>query len=69
MRHPNYDLTAREVEVLTAVARGLTNRQVGRELFIEVETVKQHLKRIGQKLDTNNRTEAAVAAIRRGLIT
>jgi DNA-binding NarL/FixJ family response regulator len=60
-------LTAREVEVMAAVARGLSNRAVGKELFLSDQTVKFHLHSIYRKLSVANRTEAAIAAQRLGL--
>ena len=61
-------LTAREVEILEAVARGLSNRAVGRELFLSDQTVKFHLHKIYRKLAVGNRTEAAQTAYRLGLV-
>lgn len=52
-------LSTRELEVLNAVSKGLTNRQVAESLFISVNTVKTHLLNIYGKLDASNRTEAA----------
>jgi DNA-binding NarL/FixJ family response regulator len=52
-------LTARELEVLEAVARGLPNRAVAKELFLSDQTVKRHLRRVYRKLGVANRTEAA----------
>ena len=60
-------LTARELEVLEAVARGLTNRAVAAELFLSDQTVKRHLRRIFRKLGVANRTEAARTVYRLGL--
>jgi DNA-binding NarL/FixJ family response regulator len=60
-------LSARELEVLEAVARGLTNRAVAAELFVSDQTVKRHLRRIFRKLGVANRTEAARTAYRLGL--
>ncbi len=62
------DLTAREVEVLGLVARGLSNAQVGRQLFIGEATVKTHLLRAFAKLGVQDRTAAVTEAHRRGLI-
>lgn len=59
-------LTPREIEVLHHVTRGLRNREIGALLAIKDGTVKSHLKRIFQKLGAGSRTEAAVAALRRG---
>jgi DNA-binding NarL/FixJ family response regulator len=61
-------LTARELEILEAVARGLSNRAVGGELFLSDQTVKFHLHKIYGKLRVTNRTEAAQTAYRLGLV-
>jgi DNA-binding NarL/FixJ family response regulator len=62
-------LTVRELEVLTAVAQGLSNLAVGKELFLSDQTVKFHLHNIYGKLGVANRTEATAAAHRLGLTT
>jgi predicted ATPase/class 3 adenylate cyclase/DNA-binding CsgD family transcriptional regulator len=58
-------LTATEQHVLTLVAQGLTNRQIGERLFITAGTVKTHLENIFAKTGYHNRTELAAAAARR----
>lgn len=58
----------RELEVLAAVARGLSNAEIGRELFIGEATVKTHLQRLFAKLDVDDRTHAVTIAIQRGLL-
>lgn len=62
------ELTTREVEVLSLVARGLSNAEVGRELFIGEATVKTHLIRAFAKLGVSDRTAAVAEAHRRGLV-
>jgi DNA-binding NarL/FixJ family response regulator len=62
------ELTAREVEVLGLVARGLSNADIGRELFIGEATVKTHLIRAFAKLGVADRTAAVTAAYASGLI-
>jgi two-component system NarL family response regulator len=61
-------LTAREMEVLELVARGMTNREIGAALSVGEETVKAHLKHVFVKLGASDRTEAALIAVQRGLI-
>lgn len=61
------DLTPREVEVLRLVARGASNPQIAAQLHVTVNTVKAHLKRILEKLNVENRTQAATYAMRRGM--
>jgi DNA-binding NarL/FixJ family response regulator len=61
-------LTSRERDVLALVARGLSNADIGRELFIGEATVKTHLIRAFAKLGVSDRTAAVTAAYRLGLI-
>jgi DNA-binding CsgD family transcriptional regulator len=61
-------LTPRELSVLTLVADGRTNRQVGSELFISEKTVSVHLSRVMAKLGAASRTEAVNLAYTRGLL-
>jgi DNA-binding NarL/FixJ family response regulator len=61
-------LSAREMEVLTLVAAGSRNRDIGAHLCIAEETVKVHLKHIFQKVGARDRTEAIAIAVRRGII-
>jgi DNA-binding NarL/FixJ family response regulator len=67
---PNPDLdrlTAREREVLAALGRGLSNRQLSDELFISEKTVKTHVSSVLSKLRLTDRTQAALYAVRAGL--
>ena len=61
-------LTERELEVLRAAARGLTNKAIGLLLDISDRTVQGHLRRIFEKLNAANRTEAVVIASQLGLL-
>jgi two-component system NarL family response regulator len=65
---PRVDLTAREVEVLRLVAKGLRNREIARVIGRTEGTVKAHLKNIHEKLGVDDRTEAVTLALRRGII-
>jgi DNA-binding NarL/FixJ family response regulator len=58
----------RELEVLSLVARGLTNRAIARQLHISEATVKTHLVHLFAKLDVDDRTAAVTAALERGLL-
>jgi two-component system, NarL family, response regulator LiaR len=60
-------LSERETVVLEAVARGLSNREIGRQLWISEQTVKFHLRNVYRKLGISSRTEAARYAYRTGL--
>jgi DNA-binding NarL/FixJ family response regulator len=53
------NLTAREVEVLALLARGLSNREIGTRLFISANTAANHIRSILMKTGTANRTQAA----------
>lgn len=62
-------LSGRELLVLTQVARGLSNKQIGSKLGISDKTVRNHLSRIFKKLDAGNRTQAVMNAMKGGLLT
>ena len=59
---PLSDLTAREEQILKGVARGLSNKEIGRELELQEKTVKHYMTNILQKLQVRNRVEAALMA-------
>jgi DNA-binding NarL/FixJ family response regulator len=61
-------LTNRELQVLRHIALGLSNREIGRSLGISVETVKEHVQNILRKINANDRTQAAVWAVKRELV-
>ena len=65
---PRPDLSAREVQVLELIVRGLANKQIAYALSIAEHTVKNHVKNILSKLGVQDRTQAATAAIQRGII-
>lgn len=65
---PASQLTARELDVLVCITEGLANKQIGRRLGITEKTVKTHVSSILGKLGVQDRTEAAVAAIRDRLV-
>jgi DNA-binding NarL/FixJ family response regulator len=68
MRTPATSLSARETEVLTLVADGLSNQQIAQRLFVSQATIKSHLVHIFAKLDADSRTAAVAVAVQRGLI-
>ena len=61
-------LTARELEVIRLIANGSDNAAIGRELSISRHTVKQYVTNIFEKLGVNSRVQAAVYAVRKGLV-
>ena len=61
-------LTKRENEVLHQMALGLTNKEIALALHISYETVKEHVQHILRKIGVSDRTQAAVWAVRRGLV-
>ena len=65
---PRPDLSARELDVLRLIVQGLSNKQIAYTLGIAEHTVKNHVKNILSKLGVDDRTQAATAAIQRGII-
>ena len=62
-------LTDREAEVLTLVARGLSNDEIAERLTLSIETVKTHVKHVYTKLGTRDRAQAVIAAYESGLVS
>jgi ATP/maltotriose-dependent transcriptional regulator MalT len=70
MREPAHEaLSDRELEVLTLISQGLTNRAAAARLFISEATLKTHLLHIYAKLDVNDRAAAVATAFERGLLS
>jgi DNA-binding NarL/FixJ family response regulator len=61
-------LTQRESEVLHQLAMGLTNKEIAQSLHISYETVKEHVQHVLRKIGVSDRTQAAVWAVRKGLV-
>lgn len=62
------NLTKREREILSLVAEGLSNREIAEKLVLSPETVKSHVAAILEKLNVSDRTQAAIYAVRNGLV-
>jgi len=61
-------LSERELEVLTLVVEGLSNQQIAERLILSTETIKTHMRHLMEKLSVSDRTQAAVKALRTGLV-
>jgi DNA-binding NarL/FixJ family response regulator len=67
--HDAPDLTQRELQVLTGMAGGKSNAQIGRDLFLSEDTIKTHARRLFRKLEVGDRAEAVAAGFRHGLVS
>jgi DNA-binding NarL/FixJ family response regulator len=67
-KHDDSSLTTREVEVLELIAEGMINKEIARKLYISEKTVKNHISNIFRKLDVQDRTQAAVYAIKNRMV-
>jgi two-component system, NarL family, response regulator LiaR len=65
---PDFNLTPRELDVLTLIARGLTNADIASELNVSVASIKAYVSKIMEKMEVNKRSGAAALAIQQGLI-
>ena len=61
-------LSARELQIVAGLARGLTNRAIAEELYLSVHTVRNHIQRICRRLGASTRLEVVVIAAREGLV-
>ncbi|HZZ71784.1 MAG TPA: response regulator transcription factor [Pirellulales bacterium] len=67
-KHEDLPITPREMQVLRHIALGLSNKEIARSLEISVETVKEHVQNLLRKLGVSDRTQAAVLAVRKGVV-
>jgi two-component system NarL family response regulator len=67
-RMSNPELSERELEVLRLMAQGMSNQEIGTALSIGESTIKSHVNRILSKLGVNDRTQAVIIAVKRGLV-
>lgn len=65
---PRSDLTARELEILRIAAQGLTNREIAEQLSLSVNTVRNHMQHVLNKLGAHSKLEATAIAVRLGLV-
>ena len=65
---PYYPLSGREMEVLTNVTKGMSNKEIAKTMGISHQTVKNHVTSILRKLGVEDRTQAAIYALRRGWV-
>lgn len=63
-----YDLTLREKEILTLISEGMTNKDIAQKLSLSIYTVKNHVSSVIGKLAVDDRTQAAIVAIKKGLL-
>ena len=61
-------MSAREIQVLRHLALGLSNREISLSLGVSIDTVKEHVQRAVHKLGVSDRTQAAVIAVKQGLV-
>jgi len=69
LSRPSAHLTVREVEVLELIVEGLSNKEIAYRLNVAYPTAKNHVKSVLAKLNVQDRTQAATAAIQRGIVT
>ena len=64
----NYGLTRRELDILTTIVAGLSNKEIARRFALSEDTVKTHARRLFRKLGARDRAHAVAAAFRAGLV-
>lgn len=62
------ELTCREIEILTLISRGYSNKEIAEKLYLSEKTVKNHVYNIFKKLDVKDRTQAAIYMIKNGTV-
>jgi len=67
-KNDHFDLTQREVEILNFLVEGMDNKAIAEKLFISVQTVRNHIRHIYEKLQVHSKSQAVVKAIREGLV-
>ncbi len=64
----DFSLTKRELEVLDSIVNGANNKEIAENLFISIETVRNHIRHIYEKLQVHSKSEAVIKAIRQGIV-
>lgn len=64
----DFSLTKRELEVLESIINGCNNKEIAENLFISIETVRNHIRHIYEKLQVHSKSEAVIKAIRQGIV-
>jgi len=67
-KNESYRLTKREIEILDLLVNGLSNHQIADRLFISIETVRNHIRHIYEKLQVHSKSQAVVKALKEGLV-
>ncbi|MFC6566951.1 helix-turn-helix domain-containing protein [Actinoplanes utahensis] len=68
LTHRVVSLSDRELQILTLVAEGKTNKQIGAHLYLSAATIHSHLAKVFRKLDANDRAHAVAKAFRAGVL-
>lgn len=68
LNNTDFNLTNREKEILKLIAEGLSNKDIAEQLFLSLHTVKNHVRNIIQKLAVDDRTQAAILALKENLV-
>ncbi len=67
-KNNDYTLTPREIEILNLLVEGIDTQQIAEKLFISIETVRNHIRHIYEKLQVHSKSQAVVKAIKEGII-
>ena len=64
----DYNLTSREIQILKLITNGYSNNEIAKELFVSVNTIKAHVARVLQKLEVEDRLQAALKALKNKIV-
>ena len=68
LRKNDYNLTSRETQILKLITEGYSNNQIAKELFVSINTTKAHVASILQKLEVDDRLQAALKALKNRIV-